>query len=256
MPPAPAPRPRAACPATPIAARRDPAAQREGRPGETLRVVQRARPSRRRPSRASSRASSNPPPAACCRCSAPTSSRGDAGARSPLDNVPVSADYVVGPGDELVIRAWGCDRRGLPRRRRPQRPDQPAEGRQLQRRRRARCRHRTPPARADRPRVHQLQPQRHARPAARREGVRRRPGAAARASTRFRSQSTMLSAVAAAGGPGPNGSMRKISLRRDGRVISELDVYEFLVQGDKSTRRAARRRRRGRVPARRARGWP
>jgi protein involved in polysaccharide export with SLBB domain len=28
--------------------------------------------------------------------------------------------------------------------------------------------------------------------------------------------------------------MRKISLRRDGRVISELDVYEFLVQGDKS----------------------
>jgi len=28
--------------------------------------------------------------------------------------------------------------------------------------------------------------------------------------------------------------MRKISLRRNGRVISELDVYEFLVQGDKS----------------------
>src|SRR5438067_2506919 len=24
-----------------------------------------------------------------------------------LDNVPVSADYVIGPGDELVIRAWG-----------------------------------------------------------------------------------------------------------------------------------------------------
>ena len=28
--------------------------------------------------------------------------------------------------------------------------------------------------------------------------------------------------------------MRKILLRRDGKVISELDVYEFLVQGDKS----------------------
>jgi protein involved in polysaccharide export with SLBB domain len=27
--------------------------------------------------------------------------------QEPLDNVPVSADYVVGPGDELIIRAWG-----------------------------------------------------------------------------------------------------------------------------------------------------
>ena len=48
------------------------------------------------------------------------------------------------------------------------------------------------------------------------------------------SQSTLLSAVVAAGGPGPTGSMRKILLRRDGKLISELDVYEFLVQGDKS----------------------
>ncbi|HEX6364311.1 MAG TPA: hypothetical protein VFZ93_15245, partial [Albitalea sp.] len=28
-------------------------------------------------------------------------------ANEPLDNVPVTADYVIGPGDELVIRAWG-----------------------------------------------------------------------------------------------------------------------------------------------------
>src|SRR5206468_3324564 len=48
------------------------------------------------------------------------------------------------------------------------------------------------------------------------------------------SQATMLSAVVAAGGPGPTGSMRKLILRRDGRVISELDVYDFLVRGDKS----------------------
>ena len=26
---------------------------------------------------------------------------------APIDNVPVTADYVVGPGDELLIRAWG-----------------------------------------------------------------------------------------------------------------------------------------------------
>ena len=48
------------------------------------------------------------------------------------------------------------------------------------------------------------------------------------------SQSTLLSAVVAAGGPAPNGSMRRVLLRRDGKVVSELDVYEFLVQGDKS----------------------
>ncbi|MEO7150931.1 MAG: SLBB domain-containing protein, partial [Burkholderiaceae bacterium] len=48
------------------------------------------------------------------------------------------------------------------------------------------------------------------------------------------SQSTLLSALVAAGGPASNGSMRKVLLRRDGRVVSELDVYEFLVQGDKS----------------------
>ena len=48
------------------------------------------------------------------------------------------------------------------------------------------------------------------------------------------SQSTLLSAVVAAGGPAPNGSMRKVLLRRNGAVISEIDIYEFLVQGDKS----------------------
>ncbi|MEP7102482.1 MAG: SLBB domain-containing protein, partial [Burkholderiales bacterium] len=35
-------------------------------------------------------------------------------------------------------------------------------------------------------------------------------------------------------GPAPNGSMRKVLLRRDGKLISELDIYEFLVAGDKS----------------------
>ena len=60
-------------------------------------------------------------------------------------------------------------------------------------------------------------------------GPAQRPGVVTLAS-----QSTLLSAVVAAGGPAPSGSMRKVLLRRDGRVISELDVYEFLVQGDKS----------------------
>lgn len=41
--------------------------------------------------------------------------------------------------------------------------------------------------------------------------------------------------MAAAGGPSAQGSMRKVTdLRRDGKVISELDFYDFVVQGDKS----------------------
>ncbi len=26
---------------------------------------------------------------------------------APVDNIPVTPDYVVGPGDEILIRAWG-----------------------------------------------------------------------------------------------------------------------------------------------------
>lgn len=155
------------------------------------------------------------------------------GARSPLDNVPVSADYVVGPGDELVIRAWGSidvdyratvDRNGQINL--PKVGSFNVAG------------------------VRASDIERHLRGQIGRVftnfnlsvtlgqlrglkvfvvGPAQRPGVYT-----LPSQSTMLSAAAAAGGPGPNGSMRKISLRRDGRVISELDVYEFLVQGDKS----------------------
>ena len=48
------------------------------------------------------------------------------------------------------------------------------------------------------------------------------------------SQSSLLSAVVAAGGPAAQGSMRNVILRRDGRIVSVLDVYDFLVQGDNS----------------------
>ena len=31
----------------------------------------------------------------------------DAAEANPVDNVPVSADYTIGPGDEVILRAWG-----------------------------------------------------------------------------------------------------------------------------------------------------
>ncbi|MES2993035.1 MAG: SLBB domain-containing protein [Pseudomonadota bacterium] len=150
-----------------------------------------------------------------------------------LDNVPVSADYTVGPGDEILIRAWGSididyrstvDRNGLLNL--PKVGSFNVTG------------------------VKAADLEKHLRTQIGRlytnfdlsvslgqlRGVKvfvvgpaQRPGVFTLAS-----QSTLLSAVVLAGGPAPNGSMRKVLLRRDGKVISELDIYEFLVQGDKS----------------------
>jgi polysaccharide export outer membrane protein len=153
--------------------------------------------------------------------------------RSSVDNVPVSGDYLIGPGDELIIRAWGSidvdyratvDRNGQINL--PKVGSFNVAG--------VKASDIEPHLRAQIGRIFtnfnlsvtlgQLR------------GVKvfvvgpaQRPGVYT-----LPSQSTMLSAVVAAGGPGPNGSMRKLSLRRGGQVISELDVYDFLVQGDKS----------------------
>jgi polysaccharide export outer membrane protein len=150
-----------------------------------------------------------------------------------LDNVPVSADYTIGPGDEIVTRAWGAidvdyrstvDRNGM--------LNLPKVGSfnvagvkaaDLEKNLRAQI-----------ARLYNnfdlsvsLGQLRGLRVFI--VGPAQRPGVVT-----LSSQSTLLSAVVAAGGPGSAGSMRKILLRRDGKVISELDVYDFLVQGDKS----------------------
>ena len=150
-----------------------------------------------------------------------------------LDNVPVSADYTIGPGDEIVTRAWGAidvdyrstvDRNGM--------LNLPKVGSfnvagvkaaDLEKNLKAQI-----------ARLYNnfdlsvsLGQLRGLRVFI--VGPAQRPGVVT-----LSSQSTLLSAVVAAGGPGSAGSMRKILLRRDGKVISELDVYDFLVQGDKS----------------------
>jgi protein involved in polysaccharide export with SLBB domain len=48
------------------------------------------------------------------------------------------------------------------------------------------------------------------------------------------SLSTVFSALYTSGGPGKNGSYRDIQLIRDNKVISTIDVYDFLMKGDKS----------------------
>jgi protein involved in polysaccharide export with SLBB domain len=48
------------------------------------------------------------------------------------------------------------------------------------------------------------------------------------------SLSTLVTALFASGGPNPNGSMRRVQVKRAGRVAAELDLYSFIAKGDKS----------------------
>jgi protein involved in polysaccharide export with SLBB domain len=48
------------------------------------------------------------------------------------------------------------------------------------------------------------------------------------------SLSTMVDAVLAAGGPAAGGSFRTIELRRNGQLVTTLDLYDLLLNGDKS----------------------
>lgn len=48
------------------------------------------------------------------------------------------------------------------------------------------------------------------------------------------SLSTLVTALFASGGPNPNGSMRKVQVKRAGNVVGELDLYAFIAKGDKS----------------------
>jgi polysaccharide export outer membrane protein len=60
-------------------------------------------------------------------------------------------------------------------------------------------------------------------------GNARRPGAYT-----VSSLSTLLNAVFASGGPQPQGSMRDIQLNRGARTIVHFDLYDLLLKGDKS----------------------
>ena len=48
------------------------------------------------------------------------------------------------------------------------------------------------------------------------------------------SLSSLVNALFISGGPSANGSMRNIQLKRAGRVITTLDLYDFIAKGDKA----------------------
>lgn len=48
------------------------------------------------------------------------------------------------------------------------------------------------------------------------------------------SLSTVLSALFASGGPTKTGTLRDVRLMRNGKVVAQIDLYDFLLKGDKS----------------------
>jgi protein involved in polysaccharide export with SLBB domain len=152
---------------------------------------------------------------------------------APLDRVPVPENYVVGPGDELMLRAWGSiafylrvtvDRSGsiyIPHVGQVQvagikfselrnylegqiattfkKFDLSVEMGQL--------------------RAIQIFV----------VGRNRRPG-----SYTVSSLSSLVDALFVSGGPSSTGSMRRIEVKRGSSVVTELDLYDFLLNGNKS----------------------
>jgi protein involved in polysaccharide export with SLBB domain len=152
---------------------------------------------------------------------------------APMDRVPVRADYVIGPGDELLIRAWGkidldarvvVDRAGqvyLPR---------------------------VGSLNVAGLRYEQLSSYLHSEIGKYFRdfdlsvtmgqlrsiqvyvlGYARRPG-----TYTVSSLSTLMNAVFASGGPAANGSMRHIQLKRSNAVVTDLDFYDVILMGDKA----------------------
>jgi protein involved in polysaccharide export with SLBB domain len=152
---------------------------------------------------------------------------------APVDRVPVTPDYVVGPGDELLIRGWGqvdidlrvtVDRNGainIPR-----------------------------VGNVNVAGIRYQELEGYLRTAIGRVfrnfelnvtlgqlrsiqifvvGQARRPG-----SYTVSSLSTLVNALFASGGPSPRGSMRRIEVKRSGKTVTEFDLYDLLLKGDKS----------------------
>lgn len=151
---------------------------------------------------------------------------------SPVERTPVPADYVLGPGDELYIRAWGSvevdyraavDRNGQ----------------------------------ISLPRIGTIgvaglkasEVEGHIREQIARVyknfslnvtlgqlrsiqvfvvGQARAPG-----NYTVSSLSTLVNVVFTSGGPNQNGSLRRIQLKRGNQLVTELDLYDFLTNGNK-----------------------
>ena len=152
---------------------------------------------------------------------------------APADQIPVVPDYVLGPGDEVVLRIWGhdnfngrlvVDRNGaiyVPQvgaiHVAGQRfADLPA---QIQKELNRTFRNYQMSLNLGQLRSIQVFVL----------GEARRPG-----TYTVSSLSTAFNAILASGGPAVQGSMRAIQVRRNGATLTTLDLYDFISRGDRS----------------------
>jgi protein involved in polysaccharide export with SLBB domain len=152
---------------------------------------------------------------------------------APLNMVPVPADYVIGPGDELIVQVWGqltldgrftVDRSGSIYV--PQVGTMHVVGLsygQLHDFLKAQMGRvfRNFDLNVNMGQLRSIQ--------VFVVGQARRPG-----TYTVSSLSTLVNALFVTGGPTPQGSTRDIQLKRDGKVIVDFDLYDLLQRGDKS----------------------
>ena len=152
---------------------------------------------------------------------------------APLNMTPVPSDYVIGPGDELRVRIWGqvnfqanlqVDRAGevyLPQVGRVHVAGLPFSELDGHLRQAIGRVYRNFDLTADIGQIRAIQVYV--------AGQARRPGVYT-----VSSLSTLVDTVFASGGPSIHGSMRHIELRRGSNVVTDFDLYNLLVHGDKS----------------------
>ncbi len=150
---------------------------------------------------------------------------------APVTNVPVPSDYVVGAGDQLQVQLYGTQNRTLWLQvGRDGRVSFPELG----------------PINVSGLRFTEVRSQIEARVAREMTGVRASVSMADTRSIRvfvlgdanrpgsytISGLGTITSALFAAGGVKPIGSLRKIELKRQGTVVRQLDLYDLLIRGD------------------------
>lgn len=152
---------------------------------------------------------------------------------SPLENIPVTADYQIGPGDELQIHGWGqvdfdlsvtVDRNGsvhLPKVGSVNVSGIRYQSLQAYLKNAISRVYRNFDLNVSLGKLRSIQ--------VFVVGQAKRPGAYT-----VSSLSTLVNTLFASGGPSFKGSLRHIQLKRNGNVASELDMYDFLLKGDKS----------------------
>ncbi len=152
---------------------------------------------------------------------------------APIDRTPVTSDYVVGPGDQLLIRVWGqvnfnahgtVDRTGNIYV--PQVGNVEVAGLHFEQldgylKKQFGRVFRNFDLSVNMGQLRSIQIYV--------VGNAQQPG-----SYTVSSLSTLVNALFSSGGPSPQGSMRRIELKRGGAVVTTFDMYDLLVKGDKS----------------------